>query len=145
MAHRLRRLLLAGSLAAAASLSADAQMRVAPLDMAQGHVALGLALLVGLFLGCLLAMVADYLDRRIKTYGQVRAATGWSTFSVADEILDGGTTSFNAGYARVAFKDTYSSGGSYFVAATDTSGTLGGVFRMKSPVAGAPIGVFADK
>ena len=35
---------------------------------------LGLALLVGLFLGCLFAMVADYLDRRIKTYGQAKAS-----------------------------------------------------------------------
>jgi exopolysaccharide transport family protein len=35
---------------------------------------LGLALLVGLFLGCLFAMLADYLDRRIKTYGQAKAS-----------------------------------------------------------------------
>ena len=41
--------------------------------------------------------LARVVHTGIKTYGQVRAATGWSTFSVADEILDGGTTSFNAG------------------------------------------------
>ena len=42
--HRLCQLLLVGGLLAAVSLSTDAQMRVAPLDMSQGHVALGLAI-----------------------------------------------------------------------------------------------------
>lgn len=35
---------------------------------------LGLALVIGLILGSLLALVADYLDRRIKTYQQVKAS-----------------------------------------------------------------------
>lgn len=35
---------------------------------------LGLAFVVGLALGCVLALIADYLDRRIKTHGQAQAS-----------------------------------------------------------------------
>ena len=46
---------------------------------------LGLALLMGFGAGCLLALVVDYFDRRIKTYGQANAS-GLPSIAVLPEI-----------------------------------------------------------
>jgi succinoglycan biosynthesis transport protein ExoP len=47
---------------------------------------LGLAFAIGLGLGCLLALVADYLDRRIKTNDQARAASGLPSIAAVPAV-----------------------------------------------------------
>jgi capsular exopolysaccharide synthesis family protein len=46
---------------------------------------LGLAFVVGLALGCAIALIADYLDRRIKTHGQAQAS-GLPNIAAVPEI-----------------------------------------------------------
>ena len=61
---------------------------------------------------------------------------GFALVGAGDELVDAGTNnagagaSFGAAYGRVAFKDTYSNGGSYLASASNATGTRGGVFRF---------------
>jgi len=66
------------------------------------------------------------------TYGQIRGAAGFAALGAGDSIsaAEGGVALAGAAFGKVAFKDTYSSGGSYLASASNAAGTTGGVYRF---------------